>query len=108
MVRHVSKQHHDQPHSGACREADERTDAACFDMEEVIVVLLHILCSGNAHPFGMTKPSAVNNQSIEPGDGKPYDICPGKALKKRGCMINLYHDKGCDENQKNDSGSLFD
>jgi len=55
----------------------------------------------------MTKPSAVNNQSIEPGDGKPDDIRPGKALKKRSCMINLYHDKGCDENQKNDSDSLF-
>ena len=71
---YLCKQHHDKPHGSAGREADERSDAACFDMKEIIVIFLHILCSGYAHPFGMTKPSAVNNQSIEPGDGKPYDI----------------------------------
>ena len=42
----LCKQHHDQPHSGACREADERTDAACFDMKEVIVILLHHYTKG--------------------------------------------------------------
>ena len=56
----------------------------------------------------MTKPSAVNNQSVEPGDSKPYDIGVTKALKKRSRMIDLFHNKDCDDNQKSDSDSLFD
>jgi len=104
----LCEQHHNQPHCGTCREADERSNAACFNMKEVIVILLHIFCSGDSHPFGMTKPSAVNNQGVKPRDSKPYDIGVTKALKKRSGMINLYHNKDCDENQNNDSGSLFD
>lgn len=44
--RYLGKQHHDEPHRGACREADERPDAAFFDMKEVIVILLHHYTKG--------------------------------------------------------------
>lgn len=72
------------------------------------MIFLHVLCSRDTHPLRMAEPSAVNNQRIETGDRKPYDIGAAKALKKRCCVIDLDHDKGCDEHQNNDSGSLSD